>query len=84
MWHVGSSQILRIKPVSPAMAVGFFTTEPPGKTLCATLKYIVQSPNIRIFPMIFLLLFSTLISLLSENMFSIPLNLLRCVFPFKS
>ena len=29
-WHVGSSWI-RHRPVSPALAGGFFTTEPPGK-----------------------------------------------------
>ena len=29
-WHVGSSRP-GIKPMSPALADGFFTTEPPGK-----------------------------------------------------
>ena len=30
-WHVGSSRS-RIKPMSPGLADGFFTTEPPGKS----------------------------------------------------
>jgi len=29
--HVGSSWTKGIEPVSPALAGGFFTTEPPGK-----------------------------------------------------
>ena len=33
LWHVGSSQI-RVEPVSPTKAGGFFTTEPPGKLSC--------------------------------------------------
>ena len=28
-----------IEPVSPALAVGFFTTEPPGKPLSLTFKF---------------------------------------------
>ena len=27
-----------IEPVSPALAGGFFTTEPPGKSACAVIK----------------------------------------------
>ena len=30
-----------IEPVSPALAGGFFTTEPPGKPLCAIFELII-------------------------------------------
>ena len=62
-WHVGSSHI-RIPPMSPALAEGFFTTEPPGKPLtclffvaCALgviSKKIIDKTHVRkLFPMLY-------------------------------
>ena len=43
---MGSSQILQIKPVSPATAVGFYTTEPPGKPYVLLWNILFNLPTI--------------------------------------
>ena len=63
-FHLGDLPNPETKPESPALARGFFTTEPPGKPLCIILPAILSVPHVtEAFFFFFLLFFSVVCNL---------------------